>query len=493
MAMKQTTKSLVTVLAFLAVAGVAALGALYVNKDEAKKAAATEESAKFFAIDKAKARDLKLVRDGALVAEVKRASATAPWTLALPAQVAGAEADEATVSAILDRLDSLRSKNTLDGMDAKAAGLDTPKLAVTVGEEGGKESTLLLGADNTFNQTTYAQKKGEAAIQAIATADKAPFEKTVFDLRDKRVAHLDPGAEVRKIEVSGTQAPYTLEKDGADWKLAGAAGGKADAAAAANIARAVSELKATGIAAETADAARLAGLGLAPAKITARLTLATPGGKDALRTVLLGQPAQAQGSIKVTTVAKRDDSPTVFEVDSQIIRDLDKPLFDLQDKSVLAFDREQVRRIEVAAPGAQTISVARSKGPPPDGGVAEETFEVLAPTKGPANKWKMSGLLFALSGMKAAAMAVAVPATAKGKAALGLDKPRTVTLFGEGDKVLARIFIGGEATVGVDANKRRYVQVEGSPRAIPVEKGQLSQLPTAVSDVLQLDVKPTTH
>jgi hypothetical protein len=36
----------------------------------------------------------------------------------------------------------------------------------------------------------------------IDAYQKASFEKTAFDLRDKRVAHLDDGAEVKRIEAT---------------------------------------------------------------------------------------------------------------------------------------------------------------------------------------------------------------------------------------------------------------------------------------------------
>ncbi|HXN81732.1 MAG TPA: hypothetical protein VN883_04595, partial [Myxococcales bacterium] len=110
MAMKQTTRTLVTTLAFLGAAGAVGLGALWVNKDEAKKAEVKEKSSKLFEIDRAKARGLRLLKAGELVAEVKRADANAPWTIAQPSQLAPAEADEATVSGMVDKLDSIRQK-----------------------------------------------------------------------------------------------------------------------------------------------------------------------------------------------------------------------------------------------------------------------------------------------------------------------------------------------------------------------------------------------
>src|SRR5207244_2498368 len=162
-AMKQTTKSLVTTLGVLAAAAAIGGAALWVTRDTEKKAEQKEKSAKLFdGLDKAKVRQVKLVRDGKLVALVTRADAGAPWRIA---------------------------------------------------EEG----------------------------------TKAPFEKQLLDLRDKRVLHLDDTAEVRRVQVAGTAPAYTLEKDGTAWKMAAPQKDTADTATADRVATALKSLRATGI------------------------------------------------------------------------------------------------------------------------------------------------------------------------------------------------------------------------------------------------------
>ena len=93
--MKQTTKSLVTTLGVLAAAAAIGGAALWVTRDTEKKAEQKEKSAKLFdGLDKAKVRQVKLVRDGKLVALVTRGDAGAPWRIAEPV---AAEADASTV------------------------------------------------------------------------------------------------------------------------------------------------------------------------------------------------------------------------------------------------------------------------------------------------------------------------------------------------------------------------------------------------------------
>src|SRR5438874_1486805 len=82
-------------------------------------------------------------------------------------------------------------------------------------------------------------------------------------------------------------------------------------------------------------------------------------------------------------------SPAVFEVDGQILKDLDKDLFDLQDKSLVHADREAVRKVVFEQPPEAKIVVARKKDQAPDAGFADETFTVVEPKQAPAKKWKV--------------------------------------------------------------------------------------------------------
>ena len=114
--------------------------------------------------------------------------------------------------------------------------------------------------------------------------------------------------------VLSKQPGYTLEKESAGWKLLAPQAFAADSGTADRIANALRALRATSVADETADAKRLKERGLSPAKIQVQITAAAAGGKDVFRrTLLVGQPGPAKGSVAVKTYAKRDDSPAIFD------------------------------------------------------------------------------------------------------------------------------------------------------------------------------------
>src|SRR5205823_3379083 len=363
-------------------------------------AEAKEKSEKLFDFDKAHVRELRLSKDGHPVARLVKGEKS--WKLAQPVE---AEADDTAVDSLLSSLSGLKQKKDLpDEKDLKSFGLDQPKLEVAVKLDDGKEQGVQIGTDNSFDNTLYAKKLGDSTVRVIDAYQKTALEKTAFDLRDKKVAHLDDAAELKRIDVAGVKSPYVLEKDGTTWKVNGAA---ADAGAADRVASALKSLRATAVAAEKA------------------------------------------GSLKE------------FGLDKQVLTDVEKEPFDLQNKELVKVDREAVRKLVFQTPAGK-VEITRVKNTPPDGGFPDEVFTVVAPHQGAAKKWKISSALYSIASLRAAAFEGPVPA-AKDLAKYGLDKPKTVTLLGEEDKVLARVRVGSEK------DGKRYALADGFERLVRVE------------------------
>src|SRR4051812_40957446 len=127
--MKQTTRSLVTTLALLVVAAGIAGAALWANRSSQKETQQKETAAKLFAVEAAKVRSVRLVRDGKLVAVATRADDKAPWKIVEPVQT---EADTSIVDGMATGLADLKQKSDLGEVDGKQYGFDAPKIVVTV-------------------------------------------------------------------------------------------------------------------------------------------------------------------------------------------------------------------------------------------------------------------------------------------------------------------------------------------------------------------------
>src|SRR5260370_39527717 len=182
-------------------------------------------------------------------------------------------------------------------------------MVVTVKLDDGKEQGVGVGVDNSFDSTLYVQKTGDATIRVAAGYGKSSLDRSAFELRNKKVAHLEDSAEVKRVEVSGVKKPYTLEKDGANWKLGSA---PADTGAADRVVNAVKSMRATAVASE--EGKNLAQVGLDKPRISVKLGVAA--GKDTFtRSVFVGQGKG--GAVSQETSPLCDDSPDGSEVVAQ--------------------------------------------------------------------------------------------------------------------------------------------------------------------------------
>src|SRR5512140_2142773 len=454
--MKQTTKTLLGLVALLVVALAIGGVALRTGKEEAKKAEAREKGEKLFDFDKAHAKVLRLSKGGQLVVQVEKGDKG--WQLTQPVQAPG---DDAMIRPLRTALSNLKEKKAIEGeKDLKPFGLDKPALEISLKLDDGKEQGVQLGGENPFDNTLYAKRQGDSTVSAIEAWNKTSLDKSAFDLREKRIAKLPEGAEVKRVEVSSVASPYTLEKDGAGWKVNGQA---ADNSTADTVTNALKNLRATAVAAETSS--KLSGFGLDHPAAVAKVT----AGPET-RTVKIGQ---SMGK----TYAMRDDSPVVYEVAAQILTDIDKQPFDLENKQLFHVDREALRKAIFESPSGK-VEIARARPEKPDGGVAEEVFTVVAPKQGPARKWKTSSTMNAVSALRAASFDGPVP-PAKDLKKYGLDKPRTVTFLGDGDKVLLHLRIGAEK------DGKRYALADGFDKLVRVDKGIVDDFPWNVSDALE--------
>src|SRR5689334_21034986 len=106
--MKQTTKTLSGLALLLVVAAAIGGAALWTGKEEQKKADAKEKSEKLFDFDKAKAKELRLSKDGRVVARLTRADKG--WKMTEPVQTDG---DDGAVDAVVNMLAGLKQRKDL--------------------------------------------------------------------------------------------------------------------------------------------------------------------------------------------------------------------------------------------------------------------------------------------------------------------------------------------------------------------------------------------
>jgi hypothetical protein len=161
---------------------------------------------------------------------------------------------------------------------------------------------------------------------------------------------------------------------------------------------------------------------------------------------------------------------------------LERGTDDLRDRTVLRFDREQVRGLRAEALGGTVWAVERRPAAPDKGG-ALEGWDLVAPSRAPAQADKVTAALQGLSWLRA--LRFAGGAGAEQATAAGLAPPRrTYVLLGAEGKEIGRVEVGREANDSV------FVRSSAGPRVMEADKASLAALPAAAADLVEKPAEP---
>jgi Domain of unknown function (DUF4340) len=170
-----------------AVAVLVVLGGLlwWTNKHpSAGTASKTPTAPKLISVDAKQIEGIKLAKTGSDPIELVKLADN--WTIAKPTPM---PADQDAVSMLSGSLATLNADRLIDDHPANLNefGLTTPADEVDMTLKGGKTTKLLIGSDTPAGTGTYAKLDSDPKVYTIPSYAKAGFDKTVNDLRDKRL------------------------------------------------------------------------------------------------------------------------------------------------------------------------------------------------------------------------------------------------------------------------------------------------------------------
>jgi len=139
------------------------------------------------------------------------------WKITEPKPFA---ADHSTVSTLLSSVASLNSERLVDekSSDLQRYGLQPPALELDVTEKDNKRQQLLLGDDTPTGGAVYAALAGDPRIFTIATYSKGSFDKSLNDLRDKRLLTLN-ASNIASLEIAGKNGEITFGRTKDAWQI----------------------------------------------------------------------------------------------------------------------------------------------------------------------------------------------------------------------------------------------------------------------------------
>lgn len=273
------------------------------------------------ALKKKDAPDVVLTKDSA-----------GKWQITAPQQL---PAEQATVSPILSTLSSLTSDRLVEEKSSSLSeyGLAEPALEADVTEKNSQSHKLLLGDSTPTGNAIYAKLEGDPRIFTVFAYTKTGLDKSVNDLRDRRLLTVDP-EKISKVELTAKKQTVEFGRSKDGWQIVKPQPARADSFKVDELVRTLTDAR---MDLSTTDD---------PKKLTASFAAATP-----LATAKVTDSAGTQElevrKIKDDYYAKSSAVQGVYKVPNNVGTGLDKGFDDFRSKKLFDFGFNDPNKIEI--------------------------------------------------------------------------------------------------------------------------------------------------
>ncbi|MGH7333766.1 MAG: DUF4340 domain-containing protein [Candidatus Rokuibacteriota bacterium] len=380
------------------------------------------------------------------------------WRMLAPIQARG---DRGAVDELITSVLTAKIDREIAASPASLAefGLDAPKAEVTLTLKDGRRLGVQLGAKNPTGVWVYGREEGKAAVVALPDSVLRDASRPVADYRDKTVLTFDRSA-VTGLDITTPDESLGLVTADGKWKLTRPADRAADSDVVTDFLEKLGAARVKEFVAE-APPASLQSYGL---DRPLRVDVQTGRDKDrATKTLLVGRLDAAKQGV----YAMRPGEPSVLLLPEDVWKALPKNAAVLRDKTVVAFDRDKVAKIEIdGAHGSVTLARENNQ------------WRIVAPEAVGADQVEAGALLRKLSELKAQAF---LTEDASGIPRF-LAKPELrLTITAEGGAATTLLLAPSPERRG--SQPSAYAAVAGSGPLVLVDAGALKDLGRTVNDL----------
>jgi Domain of unknown function (DUF4340) len=269
-------------------------------------------------------------------------SSSGDWQITQPKPF---RADQSVVTSIASTLASLNSERVIEdnASDLQTFGLDQPALEVDLTEKDNKTQKLLLGGDTPAGGAVYAMLAGDPRLFTVASYTRTSLDKTLNDLRDKRLLPVNVD-KISRIDVVRKNGDIEFARNKDDWQVLKPKPMRADGTQVGDLVRDLTNAKMDLSDTDEKDAA-------------SQFAHATP-----VATVKVTDESGTQ-ELQVRTnkdvyYAKSTAVDGAYKVDSGLGKALTKGLDDFRNKKLFDFGYTAPNKIELHN-GAKTYFLAR--------------------------------------------------------------------------------------------------------------------------------------
>ena len=195
-----------------------AAGLYFSNKQKSAEAAKppADASPKILALSENDISKIDLKKKGAAETVLERNNA-GKWQLTAPNKFL---ADQDTAGQLLNSASTVASDRVVEdkASDLSNYGLQSPSLEVDVTTKAGKTSKLKIGDDTPTNSGAYAMLEGDPRVFTVASFVKTGLDKSVNDLRDKRLLTFDQD-KLSRVELVAKKQDIEFGRDKDQWQI----------------------------------------------------------------------------------------------------------------------------------------------------------------------------------------------------------------------------------------------------------------------------------
>jgi hypothetical protein len=372
------------------------------------------------------------------------------WKMIAPVETEADAAEAASLGQALANLEMVRVVEE-NATDLQKYNLATPPITVEF-KAGSVNGSLLLGDKNATQGEMYALKNGEKKVFLVSSFQETNFNRTPFDLRDKKILKFDREKADSVTLVRGGSA-MALARTGSEWKVTTPVPSRSDYSAIEGLLTRLSTSNMSKLLEN--DAKDLAKYGLDKPVMTITV------GAGSAKTVLdVGKTEEGQ------TYARDASRPLVFAVDATLQGDFTKPFDDYRKKELFelrAFYVSRIRAVLDAPGGPKTYEFEKVK---PEKPADPESWKVtrVGGASHTVAATVMDDLLGKLVALKAESFVDA-------KTKTGLDKPALVVSasFDEGKFERVRFGQVGEEAFGAREGEAVIAKVDRASMAAAMQ------------------------
>ncbi len=258
------------------------------------------------------------------------------WQITSPETLA---ADQEAVSSLLSTLSPLSSTRLLEekASDLASYGLITPALELEILLKGNKTQKLLIGDQTPSGSAYYAMLAGDPRLFTLASYNKTTLDKTLSDLRDKRLltADFDKVSQIELIrQPPGKRQDITFARNKDAWQVLKPKSWRADSDKVEDLIRSLRDAKMeTTLVTSDAEAAKA--FRSASAYVTVKIT--GTSGVQELEVRKAKDDYYARSSVLAGS----------YKVPASLGTSLDKSLDDFRNKKLFDFGYAEPDKIEI--------------------------------------------------------------------------------------------------------------------------------------------------